>query len=233
MQHHLFFHTLRRISVIFSLSLLITSITLAQQKDSAFAPTFMVGATGGLNMSKVIFQPTLQQELQNGFDAGIIFRYDAIRYAGIWIEIDYSKRGWREVNDNHPTYRYNRHLSFINLPVMTHFMIGKGSFKVTIDAGTHFGYFLSSTSNVIEPVKPDPEKNTIIRVHHSLEVENKIAWGLGGGVGMEYHLPKLVVGIRSSYVYGLGDLFKNDRTSFFVKSSEQIFAGKLYLFYKF
>ena len=197
-----------------------------------FRPRLMIGATGGMNLSNVLFQPTLQEELKPGFDAGLVLRYDIVPFAGIWLEADFSSRGWTEVSDNHPGYRYTRTLNFVHVPVMTHFMIGSGPFKVTVDAGSHFGYYLGEKSTLTEP--DDPAGGLPFTGHHETAVQKPFFWGIGGGIGAEYHFGgHFVAGLRGSYVYGFGDLFNNTRSDTFVKSSEQIISAKIYLLYGF
>ena len=229
------------------LILLSTSVSFAQKsepvheapnrseveiKKAPFAPRLMLGATGGVNLSNVLLQPSLRQTLHIGYDGGVILRYDVVPYAGIWLEVDYSSRGWTEVHDDLPDYQYDRTINFLNVPVMTHFMIGNGSLKLTIDAGAHFGYYLGEHSTVT----PLPEDSEVIPFdkHHEIPVQNPFFWGVGGGIGAEYHFGShFVGGLRGSYVYGFGDLFKNSRSDIFVKSSEQIIAFKAYLLYAF
>lgn len=208
--------------LIFSLS------TLSAQDD--FTPRFMTGVTSGVNLSNMIFSPKVEQGLKVGYDAGVIFRYDVVPYAGIWLELDYSVRGWKEKPFEYPDLSYERTLSFINMPVMTHFMIGKGPLKVTIDAGAHFGYFLSEHSKSNFPTE---NVSGVVVAQHNMPVENKFAWGIGGGIGGEYHFKNYVAGIRASYVYGLGEIYGNTRKDYFGKSSEQIIALKFYFLYKF
>ena len=197
-----------------------------------FRPRFMLGVTGGANFSNVILQPNLQEELKPGFDAGFLVRYDVTSFAGIWLEVDYSSRGWREVSDNFPGYRYERTINFVHIPIMTHFMIGKGPFKVTVDAGPHFGYLLGESSTMTPP--SDPEGGMPFTAHHETPVQKPFFWGIGGGIGAEYHFGgHFAAGLRGSYVYGFGDLFNNTRTDTFVKSSEQIISAKLYFLYAF
>lgn len=215
--------------IIMGILALLPSLTLLAQQE-VFSPRFMAGFTGGVNLSNMIFQPKVDQGLKIGYDGGIILRYDVVPYAGIWLEVDYSSRGWREKPMDLPELKYTRTLNFINIPVMTHFMIGNGPLKVTIDAGTHFGYLLSEQS---EGNFPENRPNGVVVAQHNMPVENKFAWGIGGGLGGEYHLKNYVAGVRISYVYGLGEIYGNTRKDYFGKSSEQVAAAKVYFLFKF
>lgn len=189
-------------------------------------PRFSIGTTAGYSMSEVIFLPKVQQKLMAGYEAGLILRADVNKNAGIWLEIDYSNSGWKEYNEEHPELKYERVLKWIRIPFMTHLMFGKSRWKICIDAGAHFGYLLGeiSRSNYTE----NTEKGSQITRQHTMPVEKKLAWGLGGGPGVEYHGKRSIIGLRLSYIYGLGDLYRNKTKDYFSKSSEQIYAAKLY-----
>lgn len=218
-------------------------LQLAALKISAqeFTPRFLIGPTGGINISNVIFTPKVQQDPKIGFDAGVVLRYD-IGYVydltnvmgGIWLEVDYSQRGWLEKpKDLDEEYSqlglfYDRTLTYANIPVMTQLTFGKKALKFTVDMGAHFGYLVSESSKSnFNGIKVPG----VVTRQHDMPVEHKFAWGLGGGVGTEYHFPKFIVGLRGSYVYGLGEIYGNLRSDYFGKSSEQIFAVKAYLLF--
>ena len=196
-----------------------------------FKPRFMIGATGGANLSSMTFQPKVQQGKKLGYDAGVILRYDVTSYAGIWLEVDYSERGWKELPEDYPEYEYERTLKYLHLPVLTHFMVGSGPLKITVDAGAHFGYLLGESSRSTFPAE---RPGRVVVRQHTMPVEHKVAWGLGGGVGLEYHVGRhIVAGLRGSYVYGLGDIYGNSRKDYFGMSNEQIYSAKAFVFFGF
>lgn len=229
--------------LLIALAIIMLSVTplVAQERE----PRFMIGPTGGINLSAMIFSPKVYQGLKLGYDAGIIIRYDSgvlfpeLEHitGGLFLEVDYSSRGWKEVpskNRDLPAeydqYSYDRTLNFINVPIMTHLMFGKGALKFTVSLGSHFGYLLSESSQSNFPEEKLPG---VVVAQHNMPVENKFAWGIGGGVGLEYHKGRTVAGIRGSYVYGLGEIYGNMRSDYFGKSSEQIIATKLYFLFAF
>lgn len=215
----------------------------AQDETETFKRRFMIGPTAGVNLSNLIFTPKVQQDPKIGFDAGVVLRYD-IGYVynlsnvvgGIWIEFDYSQRGWLEKpKDLDEPYNklglfYDRTLTFVNMPIMTQLTFGKKALKLTVDMGAHFGYLISESS---KSNFGDQKIPGVVTRQHSMPVENKFAWGIGGGVGTEYHFSHFVAGIRASYVYGLGEIYGNSRSDYFGKSSEQIAAAKAYFLYVF
>lgn len=226
-----------------SLILLSSFVAGINAQSNKYKSRFYIGPTAGVNISNMLFTPTVNQGLKLGYDAGVVLRYDVGHVydlpnvvGGIWLEVDYSVRGWKEKpKDLAEEYAklglsYERTLSYINIPVMTHLMFGSGALKLTVDAGAHFGYLLaeSSVSNF-----PDSKVPGVVTKQHSMPVKNKFAWGIGGGIGSEYHFTKIIVGLRASYVYGLGEIYGNSRSDYFGKSSEQIISTKAYVLFSF
>ncbi|MDD7438501.1 MAG: porin family protein [Bacteroidales bacterium] len=208
-----------------------------------YKPRFMIGSTAGVNVSNMIFTPKVYQGLKLGYDAGVVLRYDVGHVydmqnvvGGIWVEIDYSTRGWKEKPRDLPqeyaqsNLTYQRTLSYISMPILTHLSFGQNSLKFTVDLGAQFGYLISESSSGNFPEGGIPG---VVTRQQSMPVENKFAWGIGGGVGSEYHFDKMIAGIRASYVYGLGEIYGNSRSDYFGKSSEQIIAVKAYVLFSF
>lgn len=198
--------------------------------QESYSPRVMMGLVGGANMSNVIFIPNVQQAYKWGMDAGAVLRVDVESYAGIWLEASYSQRGWTEAPTEEGGYTYSRSLRYVSVPVLTHLMIGKSPLKLVVQAGPQFGYLLGESATTTYP----SEGVKGVETHqHDIPVQNKMAWGLTGGLGAEYHLPHFVIGLKGGYYYGLGDLFHNTRQDYFGKTSEQVFSAKLYLLYSF
>lgn len=197
---------------------------------------FLLGPTGGVSFSTVSFRPIIAQSPYIGYSGGLALRYDVESYAGILLEVNYWQRGWTEAPQDYPDYTYKRHLQYVHVPLMTHFMIGGESnpFKITVDAGSHFGYKLaeSEEEQVREGFDPGTMRG-VYRAHHGHQLDHSFWWGVGGGVGVEYHMQRYVVGLKGGYIYNLGELFDNSRTSLFGTSAEQVIEARLYLLYRF
>lgn len=200
------------------------------QAQQSFPMRFLAGGSAGASLSNVIFIPSVQQEYKWGVETGGILRVDVESYAGISMELNYAMRGWRERPTEEGGYTYERTLRMLSVPIFTHFMIGGGPLKLTIDAGPQFGLFLGESSHGTYP----PEGIKGVETHqHEMGVEHKFLWGLSGGPGVEYHFTRAVAGLRAGYYYGLGDLYRNSRKDYFGKSSEQVFSLKAYLLFRF
>ena len=218
-------------------SLLLTLLTLSPLRLGAERwGRLLIGPTGGVSFSTVTFRPIIQQKPYLGYSGGVALRYDVESYAGVLVELYYWQRGWTEAPEDYPQYTYRRNLSFVHVPIMTHFMIGVASspLKLTIDAGSHFGYKLgeSEGEQVEEGFDPTTMRH-VYREHHGHELDHNFWWGVGGGVGAEYHMRRFVIGLRGGYIYNLGELFDNSRTSLFGTSSEQVIDVRTYILYRF
>lgn len=219
--------------VVLALLVLFLSGTVAEAQVQRFKPKVMIGGIGGINLSNVIFVPSIPQGMKQGFDSGIVFRADIDDYFGIWgiwLEVDYSRRGWKDRFDDKPDVYYEREMNYISVPVLTHYSTDAGPFRFTVSVGPQFGYFMSDRN--ITNIDGSNSEGLIV-IHHNKEVEQKFAWGLGGGLGAEYEWRKMVFGAKATYYQGLGDFFKNARSETFGKSAEQIFSAKAYVLFVF
>lgn len=220
-----------------ALSLLLILLTLSPLRLGAERwGRLLIGPTGGVSFSTVTFRPIIQQKPYLGFSGGVALRYDVESYAGVLVELNYWQRGWTEAPEDYPQYTYKRNLSFVHVPIMTHFMIGGASspLKLTIDAGSHFGYKLGENEEeqVGEGFDPTTMRH-VYREHHGHELDHNFWWGVGGGIGAEYQMRRFVIGLRGGYIYNLGELFDNSRTSLFGTSSEQVIDVRTYVLYRF
>ena len=220
-----------------ALSLLLILLTLSPLRLGAERwGRLLIGPTGGVSFSTVTFRPIVQQKPYLGFSGGVALRYDVESYAGVLVELNYWQRGWTEAPEDYPQYTYKRNLSFVHVPIMTHFMIGGASspLKLTLDAGSHFGYKLgeSEEEQVGEGFDPTTMRH-VYREHHGHELDHNFWWGVGGGIGAEYQMRRFVIGLRGGYIYNLGELFDNSRTSLFGTSSEQVIDVRTYVLYRF
>ena len=220
-----------------ALSLLLILLTLSPLRLGAERwGRLLIGPTGGVSFSTVTFRPIIQQKPYLGFSGGVALRYDVESYAGVLVELNYWQRGWTEAPEDYPQYTYKRNLSFVHVPIMTHFMIGGASspLKLTIDAGSHFGYKLGECEKeqVEEGFDPTTMRH-VYREHHGHKLDHNFWWGVGGGIGAEYQMRRFVIGLRGGYIYNLGELFDNSRTSLFGTSSEQVIDVRTYVLYRF
>lgn len=103
-----------------------------------------------------------------------------------------------------------------------------------LQVGPQLGIFLSesTTTNLIDGEEPTEQRSSSIVEQESKPVEKKFDYGIAGGAGIEFSVPK--VGhfmLEGRYYYGLGNIFGNSKSDYFGKSNfGQIVIKATYLF---
>lgn len=199
--------------------------------QTAFRQEFSVGPSFGMGVSSVSFVPKVQENQLMGMHAGVTLRWLTETFAGLVLEVNYSQEGWDEHFDD-PSFRYARRLHYIDVPFLAHFYYATGKrFRLFLNAGPKAGYLLGeSATEHVDPASPPTDEITG-RLHTSAqwgkEVENRFAWGICGGPGLELHTRIGIFQLEGRYYYSLGDIFGNRKSDYFSKSSTQVIFGKL------
>lgn len=208
-----------------------------------------IGFNAGYTLSNVGFTPSIQEGMLGNVTAGLSFRYTCEKYfttvCAIVAELNLSKIGWKEDildSDDQPVINsvtgvaeeFERELTYVQLPLMARLGWGRerkgvqGFFQV----GPQIGYYISDkkTANF-----DFDDRNTTDRVgamqeavNDTLEIQNKLDYGIVGGAGIEFSHPKIGHFIlEGRYYYGLGDIFKNSKSDYFGRSNNNIITIKL------
>lgn len=93
-----------------------------------YIPHVWVGGHAGMTMSEMSFSPSVRQSMVQGMTAGLSFRYAEERHVGLIAELNISQRGWKEDFEGAP-FSYSRHLTYMEIPVLTHIFFGSPKFK--------------------------------------------------------------------------------------------------------
>ena len=238
---------MRKILII--LTLLVTLTVKAQVGE--YRTDFAVGVSGGYVLSSVGFTPDVPQGMLGGVTAGITFRYTCEKYfnsiCSIVAEVNLAQVGWKEAIEgfeDQPLYypdsteplRYERKMNYVQIPLFARLGWGRerrglqGFFQV----GPQIGVFLneSTSTNLIDGLSPTEQRSSNIVAQESMPVENKFDYGIAGGAGIEFSMPK--VGhfmLEGRYYYGLGNIYGNSKSDYFGKSNfSQIVIKMSYLF---
>ena len=85
---------------------------------------FALGVNGGVNLNKVTFMPTVNQNNLMGMNAGITARYISEKYfkmiCGAQIEVNFSQHGWSEAYKDYPQVGYTRTMNYVEIPFLAH-----------------------------------------------------------------------------------------------------------------
>jgi len=212
---------------------------------------FAVGVNGGYTFSSVNFLPKVPQGMLQGTTGGLTVRYTCEKYfksiCAIVAELNYSQLGWKEeqlTEKDEPVInyetglseQYSRKISYIQLPIFARMGWGRErrGFQFYFQVGPQLGYFISENSeanfdfhnpNIYERVSP-------VVKQYDMPVENKLDYGIAGGLGLEFsnrHVGHFL--LEGRYYYGLGNLYGNSKRDYFAISNFQNITVKLsYLF---
>ena len=195
-----------------------------------------VGGHAGVTLSKIKFNPTVPQSMKTGMTAGVMLRYIAERNFGLVAELNVVQRGWKESFEQ-SDYRYNRCFTYLELPIMTHIYFGGQRVKGFFNLGPELNVMLSEgiSSNFDYHMAGDLEyfKSDARHIEQlSLDVSNKLDYGICIGAGMELSLnPRHSLLLEGRFYYGLTDVFPNHKTDIFSGSSSMTVAVTLgYMF---
>jgi hypothetical protein len=232
------------------LCFLIFSVRAVYGQVGDYRTDFALGVNGGYVMSSVGFVPEVPQKQLGGITGGISMRYTCEKYfssiCAIVAEVNYTQAGWREDildrddqpvalhSDGSQTLRFERQVSYIQVPVMARMGWGRErrGFQFFAQIGPQVGFYLSdrSTTNfdvrqaAFNPASPDYRYGGIrasnVVAQDSLPIQNKFDYGVAGGAGIEFSHPRLGhFLLEGRYYYGLGNLFGNSKSDVFGKSN--------------
>ncbi|MBR5803455.1 MAG: PorT family protein [Bacteroidaceae bacterium] len=197
-----------------------------------------VGFNGGVTFNNITFSPNVKQSFHQGIVGGFTARYISEKYfsmiCGLQVECNFSQRGWKEKIEDGTRNTYQRTLNYVELPFLAHLAFGadnRGT-RFFINAGPQFAFFMNDKEERggQEPWDPSHRPNNVI-YQYGKAVENKLDYGITGGLGVE-----LLTGIghflfEGRYYYGLSDIYGNSKKDDFSRSGLSTIYGKVtYLF---
>lgn len=225
---------------------------LASAQVGEYRTDFAVGVNGGYLLSNVGFTPDVPQKMLGGMTGGLTFRYTCEKYfksvCAIVAEVNISQVGWKEkIEDanNQPVYyvddpdnplRYERRMTYLQIPLMARLGWGRErkGFQGFIQVGPQIGIFMSESTdtNIIPGAATVTPRSSNVVAQESMPVEKKFDYGITGGAGIEFSVPK--AGhflLEGRYYYGLGNIYGNSKSDYFGKSNfGQIVIKMTYLF---
>lgn len=198
-----------------------TGILAAQDH---YAGNISIGGKAGMTMSRVQFNPNVPQSFLQGMMVGITARYIEEKHFGIIAEVNMEQRGWKEKFEGYD-YAYQRRLTYIQIPVLSHIYFGSNKFHGFFNAGPEAGFLIDeSTSanfnyNDIGSIPDFPTGNRYTD-QFTLAVKNKFDYGISLGAGLELiSRNKSSFNAEARFYYGLRDIFSNHKKDVFSGSS--------------
>lgn len=196
-----------------------------------------VGGKGGVSLSRVNFNPTVEQMMLPGMTAGVMFRYIEEKHFGLIAELNMTQRGWKE-NFEESDYKYSHRFTYLELPIMTHIFFGNQRIKGFFNLGPEINVMLGNgiKSNFAYQDAADMEyfiNDTRHIEQMTMDIKNRFDYGICGGAGMEINLnAKHSLLLEGRFYYGLTDVFPNHKTDIFSSSNSMTVTVTLGYFYR-
>lgn len=189
----------------------ITTLT-AQTHYSA---NISLGGHGGVDLSRVMFTPGIDQSFLPGGTAGVGFRYIEENHFGLIAELNWAQRGWKEDFEDEP-FEYSRTTDFIEIPLLAHIYFGRRG-RFFINAGPSVSFFLGERTKAnfdYENISSVPNFPVRITYQYTMPVDIKVDFGICGGIGGEFSINRNnAIYLEARYYFGLTNLVNADRGS--------------------
>ena len=198
--------------------------TMAGWAQTHYESRVDVGGHAGLTLSRTNFSPSVPQSMIMGFMAGASVRYTEEKHFGLIGEVNIEQRGWKEKYDE-GGFSYNRRLTYIQIPVMTHIFFGSKKVRAFFNAGPELGFMIGEKTSAnfdyhnLGSVEGYP---TTYRQTAQLEmpVKYKLDYGICAGLGMEVQAShRHCLTVEGRFYYGLHDVFANHKSDVFSASN--------------
>ncbi len=173
-----------------------------------------IGGHGGVNLSRVIFTPDIDQQFIVGGNFGINFRYIEEKHFGFIVEANWEQRGWKD-DFEELNYAYSRTANFIQVPFLAHIYFGRRG-KFFINLGPSVSFFVGESTKANFDWKTsvsNPDFKNRFTSHYFEPIHSKVDYGISGGLGGEFSInPKNSIYLDARFYFGLANLVKSGRT---------------------
>ena len=191
-----------------------------------------VGISGGMNLNRMDFQPTIRQKLNSGMNGGVSVRYTSEKYFSMicaaQLEVNFAQRGWKEDFDDGTGNYYSRMLNYVEIPLFAHLSWGKEEIGLQFffNGGPQFG-FLIGENETYKGNWQTEERPSSIRPIYGKQPQNTFDYGIAGGLGIELKTKAGNFSVEGRYYYGLSDIFHNSKLDDFGRSANQTISIKI------
>lgn len=214
-------HNSRIIAVFISLIFMLPAYAQLQDQRTNFS----MGVNGGLNFSKIDFNPRIGQNQLQGKSFGVTARYISERYfkmiCGLQIEANFSERGWDEKIEDGSNNTYSHRLNYLEVPFLAHLAFGKDKghgVRAIINLGPQFSYLLSDNQMKSDNWDTSNRTNGIV-AQYDTPIVHKFEYGIVGGVGVELRTGIGNFLLEGRYYFGLSDILGNTKKDYFGRSA--------------
>lgn len=196
-----------------------------------YKPHITVGGHAGMTMSRMSFAPSVGQNWLNGCTFGAHVSYTEEKIFGLVGELNVTQRGWKESFTDRDDLQFQRTLTYISLPVMTHIYFGPRRFKFFINLGPEFSVMIGDKRKSNFDYA-NPGAAGIPAGRHceqmTMEIKNNFDYGITAGIGGQYWVsPRNAVHFEVRFYYGLGSIYGSSKSDVFSASRAMNLAATL------
>lgn len=180
-----------------------------------------LGVHGGVNLSQVMFSPSIRQTFLPGANAGINFRYTEEKHFGFIIEANFEQRGWAENFDEAP-FSYSRTINYVQIPFMSHIYFGRRhKFFINLGPSVSFKTGDSVKSNFdYSNVGSVPDFPVHTSQQYGYPTKGAVDFGISGGLGGELGITRRhSIYLEARYYFGIANVLPAGRTDHFKSSN--------------
>lgn len=180
--------------------------------QSEFKKEFQLGVSQGIVLSRVDFNPHVDQQLIQGYAGGLIFRYISEPQLGLQLEVNYLQKGWNEDLGDYGTY--SRQLDMLEVPFLTHFYAGKETrLRFQFILGPYVGYFLRTSEKIAVT------DTFYYNDYYNKLISRKMEIGYLAGISFSYRTKLGIFELQGAYRHSLMNLFEAGDEAFVYNGS--------------
>lgn len=217
------YHSCRSIVRHLALISVLFICALAAHSQTHYSSNVAIGVHGGIDLSKVFFNPSVPQTWPIGGTAGVMFRYIEENHFGLIAEFNWRQGGWKENFEDAP-YNYRRTINYLEIPVLAHIYFGRRG-RFFVNAGPQFGVVVSESTSAnfnpddIASLPGFPIRNRTLS-QLTMPVHQKFDYGISAGIGGEFNINRRnALSLEVRFYYGLGNVMNNARSEVFRASN--------------
>lgn len=200
---------------------LAVAATVVSVNAEHYQPHIWLGGRAGMTMNRMTFSPSVSQKWLMGSEGTVTFRYSEERVFGVIAELGWSQRGWSENFGEDNPLSYQRELTYIKLPVLSHIYFGSPRFKGFVNLGPEIAFLIGSKiKSNFDYMNPTLSADWPSRSRQteqlSADIKNKFDYGITAGLGMEFYVqPRHSIVLEARFYYGLGNIFPSSKADTF------------------
>lgn len=202
--------------------LTLSAVAVTASAQRSYDPQFYLGAKGGVTLGQTSFTPSVRQGWLMGETFGLVARYTEEKVFGLQAELNMEQRGWKE-DFQDDRFTYERTLTYIQLPVMTHIYFGR-KVKGFVNLGPTVSFLAASSINSNFDYS-NPRSVEGFPIHNrmteqmAMKISNRFDYGIVGGAGMELRVARRhAIMLEARYYFGIGNIFSSARRDVFSAS---------------